>query len=64
MFSALRVCVDPVAGGGDVGAGCAAAVVPPAPAEECSGLRWSRRFLGLEAEYDEIVRVSRRRRFS
>ena len=47
-----------------VGAASADSVAPAAPVEEVRGLRRCRRFLGLEAEYDEIVRVSRRRRLS
>ena len=59
VFSSLRVSGVLLAD-----AVSADSVAPPAHVEEVHGLRRSRRFLGLEAEYDEIVSVSRRRRLS
>ena len=60
VFSDLRVCVVPAIG--EVGAGDVGCAVGVAPVD--SGLRRSRRVLGLDAEFDEIVRGSHRRRLS
>ena len=67
VFSSLRVCAAPVGDGVVGGDGAAVAVVEPVVSDVGAagvGVRRSRRVLGIDAEYDEILRSSRRQRLS